>query len=491
MSVRVLPVLGIVALMAVLTGACARMGSPRGGPEDRIPPMVVSTEPDTFAVIEPTQDPVRIRFSERISERAVTGFLDDAVQVSPTTSDVRVKHNRNGLEISLQGGFEAGTVYRISVLPLIVDRFGNPMPDVFEFFFSTGPDFEANVVAGIVTDRLTGAPVESIRVDAVPAVDTTAGGVAAPTEEEAPPAYTSLTDSLGIFAIRYLPADRYRLVAYEDQNRNGVADFRERQDEQAALIVGPADTLMPLNFDLLQPDSTPARLVQIETLDSLFLRVTFDDYLDPEDEFRTVALRFEKAEGFEEAEGEMPLQERVLQEHIFPAYQDSLNAWADSVAAVRADSIAAVRADSLAAAGIDPEALDTTAVDTTAIDTTTMDPEAAEAEPEAPPEIPQEVLDPAAPLPQQSLVVALRRPMLPQVVYQVTVTGVVNIASLGNGGGEAAVVWEPPEEEVSDTTAAQPDTAAAQPDTATVRPDTTLSRLLRLRRRLPLPRPRW
>jgi hypothetical protein len=51
-------------------------------------------------------------------------------------------------------------------------------------------------------------------------------------------------------------------------------------------------------------------------------------------------------------------------------------------------------------------------------------------------------------------------------------------------------VWEPPEEEVSDTTAAQPDTAAAQPDTATVRPDTTLSRLLRLRRGLPLPRPR-
>ncbi|MCK5650017.1 MAG: Ig-like domain-containing protein, partial [Gemmatimonadetes bacterium] len=476
MSVRLLPVLGIVTVMAVLTGACARMGAPRGGPEDRIPPMVVSTVPDTFAVIEPTRDPVKIRFSERISERAVTGVLDDAVQVSPTTSDVRVKHNRDGLEVSLLDGFEAGTVYRISVLPLIRDRFGNPMPDVFEFFFSTGPDFEANVVAGVVTDRLTGAPVESIRVDAVPAVDATAADVAAPTEEEeapteedeAPPAYTSLTDSLGIFAIRYLPTARYRLVAFEDQNRNGVADFRERQDEQAALIVGPADTLMPLNFDLLQPDTTPARLGRIETLDSLFLRVTFDDYLDPGDEFRTVALRFEKAEGFEETEGEVPLQERVLQEHLYPAYQDSLNAWADSVAAVRADSIAAARADSLAAAGIDPEALDTTAVDTT-----TIDPEAAEAGPEAPPEIPQEVLDePEEPLPQQSLVVALRRPMLPRVVYQVTVTGVVNIARLGDGGGEAAAVWEPPEEEVSDTAAAQPDTAAAQPDTATAPPDT-------------------
>ena len=525
MSVRVLPVLGIAALMAVLMGACARMGSPSGGPEDRIPPMVVSTEPDTFAVIEPTRDAVKIRFSERISERPVSGLLDHAVQVSPTTSDVRVKHTRSGLEVSLEGGFEAGTVYRISVLPVIRDRFGNPLRDVFEFFFSTGPDFEANVVAGVVTDRLTGAAVASIRVDAVPVVDAAAASVAAPTEEEdpsgeedeVPPAYASFTDSLGIFAIRYLPAADYRLVAYEDQNRNGLADFNERQDEQAVLIVGPADTLMPLNFDLLLPDSTPARLARIETLDSLFLRVSFDDYLDPEDEFRTVALRFEKAEEFADTEGEVPLQERVLQEHLFPAYEDSLNAWADSVAAVRADSIAAARADSLVAAGIDPEALDTTAIDTTAIDTTAMDVEPAEPDPEGPPEIRQELLDSAAPLPQQSLVVALRRPLLPRVVYQVTVLGVVNIAKLGDGGGEAAVVWEPPEEVVPDTAAALPDTAAAQPDTAAARPDTTtappdrtvvppdttvasrgqahprstaLSHLLRLRRRLLLPRPR-
>jgi len=532
MSVRAIPLLGIALLTVVLTGACARMGAPRGGPEDRIPPMVVSTEPDTFAVIEPTEDPVKIRFSERISERPVTvSTLEQAVRVSPTTSDVRVKHGRNGLEISLQGGFEAGTVYRISVLPLIQDRFGNPMRDVFEFFFSTGPDFEANVVAGVVTDRLTGSPVESIRVDAVPALDTTAAGDAAPTEEEASsgeeeeavvvPAYTSVTDSLGIFAIRYLPAARYRLVAFEDQNRNGVANFSERQDEQAVLIVGPADTLMPLYFDLLQPDTTPAHLVRIETLDSLFLRVSLDDYLDPADEFRTVALRFEKAEGFEEVEGEIPLQEWVLQEHLYRAYQDSLNARADSVARGRADSIAAARADSLAAEGID---------------TTSIDPELADPRPVAPPEIPQEVLAPPAgeleepgePLPQQSLVVVLRRPMLPRVVYQVTVLGVVNIAGLGGGGGEAVVVWEPREEEVADTAALPPDTAAARPDTAATRPDTAaappdtttvppgttvappdttvvppdtavasrgrthprstgLSHLLRLRRRLPLP----
>ena len=60
--------------------------------------------------------------------------------------------------------------------------------------------------------------------------------------------------------------------------------------------------------------------------------------------------------------------------------------------------------------------------------------------------------------------------MLPRVVYQVTVIGVVNIASLGDGGGEAEAVWEPPEEEVLDTAAAQPDTATVPPDTALAEP---------------------
>ena len=104
------------------------------------------------------------------------------------------------------------------------------------------------------------------------------------------------------------------------------------------------------------------------------------------------------------------------------------------------------------------------------------------------------------------------------------VTGVVNIADLGNGGGEAVVLWELPEVAAPDTAAAPPDTTGVQPDS--IRPDTTvveppdsvppdttvveppdsvppdttvvalrrrdpgvstLSRLLRLRRRLPLP----
>ncbi|MFW6200571.1 MAG: Ig-like domain-containing protein, partial [Gemmatimonadota bacterium] len=55
--------------------SCARMEAPSGGPEDTRPPVVVSTEPDTFAVVEDFGGPVVIRFSERISEQPQGGTV--------------------------------------------------------------------------------------------------------------------------------------------------------------------------------------------------------------------------------------------------------------------------------------------------------------------------------------------------------------------------------------------------------------------------------
>ncbi len=84
---------GVVALGWVLvTSSCARPVAPTGGPRDVIPPMIASTWPEPFEVIEPTRDPVKIVFNERISERPTEGSLDNAVSVSPETGEHQVKH---------------------------------------------------------------------------------------------------------------------------------------------------------------------------------------------------------------------------------------------------------------------------------------------------------------------------------------------------------------------------------------------------------------
>lgn len=281
---RLVPLLVLGGALPWIIHGCAREQYPPGGGEDRIPPAVVSITPDTFAVVEPGLREIRIRFNERISERPTAGTLAEAVQVSPRTGEVRVEHGRSGLEVELVDGARPGTVYRVTVLPVIQDMFGNTMPEAFEFFFSTGASFTPNVVAGTVGDRITGEPLPGARVDALE-VDAD--------PDEAP--HTALADSAGIFALRYLPGGVYRIQAYGDVNRNARLDDFEASATDTARVAD-ADTLL-LSLAVLGPDTTPPNLTSAEAVDSATIRLDFDDPLDPAREPEGVRVTLGVVEG--------------------------------------------------------------------------------------------------------------------------------------------------------------------------------------------------
>lgn len=466
-----------------LVGACARQGAPPGGPEDRRLPVVVATEPDTFAVVEDFQGPVRFLFDERISERVAGGSLNDAVLVSPSTGTVRVDHGRQGLEVSVAGGFQPGRVYRVTLLPVVRDLFNNEMVYPFELVFSTGAELVPTVVAGRIWDRITGEGAEGLEVRAVSADSTV---------------HVARSDSGGIYALRYLPAERYRLVAFQDRNGNGELDGMEQQG-QRPLLVGAGDTLL-IDVAVLEPDTTPARVTGAELLDSVTLVIRFDDYLDPEASLETlgVSLRADSLDG-----GDIGVR-RIFHEHEYAAYVEQI---ADSFA--RLDSLeAAERArQRQAAAARDPsegEAAQTP--DSAQSPDTTRAPDTAQAEPEAEAAPPRPVRRPpprlegartparGAPgglsrpgqarqarrpgeaLPAQRIVALLEEPPVMNASYQLVVTGVRNINELPLGGGEAAVVRSPPPDTASaDSAEAAPDTAATVPGTSAVPPDTSMA----------------
>ncbi len=452
----------------VLFAACARPSAPSGGPRDVIPPMIASTWPDTFATIEATRDPVKIIFSERISETPTDGRLDNAVLVSPVTGEHRVKHTRSGLEIDVIGGFQPDLVYRVRVLPTVKDLFNNRLEGPFELVFSTGPVFETNVVAGIVTERITAEPAEGVRVEA---------------REQGrvdPPVYVAVSDSAGVFALRYLPAGSYELTLYQDINRNSEPDYRELQGMADSLGLGlgtaPADTILLPEVTLLTPDTVPSRVIEVAAVDSLLVRVTFDDYMDAEASLDSVRVLI-APEG-----GEALPVARLL----WPRQVDSLQAVADSVAfeeqrLARIDSLRMV-VETLGDQLIELQ----TAGDTLAADSVSAQIEQASdqlATAEEPPEPP--AMEPPAGepvqtppiLPQQEFFVRMEAGLPPDELLQAVIDRVVNINGLGGGGGEASFTWEPPEpppEEVADTAGAVPDTAGVTPpDTAgSVPPDT-------------------
>jgi hypothetical protein len=529
-----LPVLLAASTVGVV-GACARQGAPPGGPQDRRPPVVVTTVPDTFAVDSTFRGPVRFDFDERISERPSSGTLDGAVLVSPRTGEVRVSHSRAGIKVDLAGGFKKGLVYRVTVLPVFKDMFNNQMRDPFELVFSTGAPFVNSALAGMVWDRITGQPLKDMEVRAVSEADSAS--------------YFALSDTAGIYAFRYLPPARYRLTAFEDRNQNYEVDRTEPRGERVVLLSGP-DTLLPLDISTLQPDTGQARVRAAEVLDSLTLLVSFDRFIDPDEPATRMSATISRDSG------SAPKVVHVYQEYAYSRWVEAVR---DSVA--RADSLAAAerareegarRAAEERRAAADTAARDTTRTvpharpattardtgavrdttaqveqvrDTVAQDTAThvvqvgdtvvrdtalhilpppdsaarpggtapSAPDTGKAQAYLPPRLPgasasagpraqaagggglQDGLGPDGnPLPKQRIVLVLDSALIPNVDYLVTVQGVTTVNGVPLGGGDAHFTRQPPK----DTTKAAGDSTVVT-DTSVVRdtsvvPDTSV-----------------
>lgn len=354
------------------------------------PPRVIATTPDTFEVRGAFSDPVRIQFERRLSERPTTGTLRDAVVVSPRAGDIEVSHEGNAIEISMDGGFRAGTVYQVTLLPRFQDRYQNRLVAPVELFFSTGPDFEQTVLGGVVLDRLTFEQVPDARLDAELEPDG--------------PTFSTVADSTGLFAFQYLPSGRYRVTAYDDQSGNRAPDFQERQDA-IEVVLGPADTLVLSDLTILEPDTTAAVLSAAEARDSLSVQVTFDDPIDPGEPLDEVVAVLEREDGA------VPDVVEVLHLHEWEARQQALRG-------------------EQAPPG-DPD--DPDDPDEQTDEQTDAEPQTGE----------QELI-----LPTDRLVLVLGSALEPGAVYSVRIEGVRNLSGIPEGGGEAEFeAPEPPAEE--------------------------------------------
>jgi hypothetical protein len=418
--------------------------------------VVVRTEPDSLVVLEGFRGPVRFHFDERISERVSGGQLDDAVIVSPRTGDVHVSHGRTSISVDVEGGFRPGLVYRVTLLPVITDLFGNSVRDPFEVVFSTGAPVSQGALVGLAFDRVTGLGIGEAQVRAVSGQDSTV--------------YLTRTDTGGIYVMRFLPPARYQVTAWQDRNRSDSVDRMEPQGTRGAMIPGE-DTLF-LDVPVLQPDTTPARLTGAEALDSVTVALQFDDFLDPDVPASQASFSLERDSTA--PEGAAPTVAQALREYEYVLWVEQVR---DSIA--RADS---VRRAELAEAG--PVSPDTAGADSAAVRPGGVLPPA----PTIPPPLPagagtprrggaasadQEGGPPRAPdgslLPARRVVIRLEGHLERDVPYRVRVGGIVNIALVPLGGGEARVLLEaPPPDSVQTPDTSVVDTAVVVPDTGGV-----------------------
>lgn len=446
MKRRVAAAWRVAAAVAAAAGAaaaagCAQPKAPPGGQPDDDPPRVVSVTPMPFDTVRDLDDPVVIRFDERISER-LEGVpnLRAGVLVSPETGAVKAKRGRRDIKISVSGGWRPNLVYRVVVLPVLRDLFNNQRKAPIELVFSTGGAIEETALAGFVDDRITGKPVAMARVQATRLSDSLR--------------YVAMTDTAGFFSMRYLPDGAYDVAAWLDPDNDRARDFGEPQDS-GAFSITPGDTTI-LEMALLPRDSTPANLVRAEVVDSARLRLQFDDYFDTGP-----------------ATGEAT---------VFSLPDSAAVSGGTLVSAAVLDSI--LEAEKAAADSA------RAAADTTGAGADTAVSELPAGRPGGPlpglggrggvPGRPGGAAQqPAEPLPSREMGLLLDRPLMPDTTYFVTVWNVTNIRGLAGGGGSARFRTPrpaPPDTAAADSTAADSTAAdtvgarGAAPDSPGVKP---------------------
>ncbi len=367
--------------------------APPGWVPDRTPPQLVSTRPAELAILPSWKGPVVFRFDERISEQGVSA---QTAIVSPDTGRVSVSRHGSEIRVMPRGGWKPDRVYHVVLLPTIKDMFGNQRTAPVEVVFSTGPKIPTTAIAGLVFDRLTGKPVPAALVQAVHLPDSLA--------------YTTASDTAGFYALRYLPEGSYVVRAFDDRNHDRQIQFKEPHGEGPASLIPQRDTVIMPDIALLPGDSTPARFTRVEVSDSLTLRLTFDDYLDPLQAQPTATVTLWRLPDSTAVPVTGPLFKKQLDALRPPPIPDTSAA---ARAAAARDTSAAGRAraaaDSIARA------------------------RAALAGPAA------GQPDTAKPLPTQEMWVALKQPLPPRTRYRVTVAGVTNINGITGGGGTATL----------------------------------------------------
>ena len=260
----------LLAAGVVLAAAgCAKIEAPPGGPRDVAAPRLIATLPESLAVLPDFDGEVEFRFDEVISEGgtasqgAGTGDLERLVVLSPTTRVPEVRWRRNRITVRPREGWQPNRVYRVELLPGILDLRNNRATGAASVVtFTTGAPVPSTTLRGRVYDWTTARPAAGALVEAILFPDSLP--------------YRAAADSAGRFVLGPLPAGEYLVYGSLDQNRN----FRREQREVFDTTRLAAGNTGPVELWTFPRDTVGPRM-SVALLDSVSVTLTFTQPLDP------------------------------------------------------------------------------------------------------------------------------------------------------------------------------------------------------------------
>lgn len=395
--------------------------APPGGPLDRVPPTIVTTVPDSVAILPNFEGEAVFQFNEVISEGNSpnfglgTGDLEKLVILSPSKAVPIIRWRRDRITVRPREGWQPGKVYRVELLPGVTDLSGNRAVHGAVVTLSTGANRPTWVLRGRVVSWASRRPIAQGLVEAVLMPDSLP--------------YRAVADSTGRFTLGPIPLGEYLVFGVLDQNKDFRWDRREEFD--SVRVSAGRDSVGELWT--FRHDTTAVRINTIVARDSLTIGITFSQQLNPyqvipADSVRVLLL----------PDSTPVAVERVLTEPAFDSvYKPRPVRDTTPAGLARADSI---RVDSLARALRDSLRADSIARARAAAQIRIPG-----ANP-APPRIDTTGLGPLTSRPAlyDRLIVRLREKLRPGGRYVVVVRGIENLTRVRSEPRIVLVVPEPP-----------------------------------------------
>ena len=205
-------------LILVCIYSCASMRSPEGGPVDKTPPKVLKMEPKDLTTNFNAKKIV-ITFDEYFNiQNEVKEF-----SISPEQERLpQLKKNQKKLEIVFQDSLEKNTTYTLNFGKAIADVNESNVLKNLTYAFSTGPLLDSLSISGHVINTLTGKPELDAVVFIIPLSRDSIFG------KKKAPIYT-LTDSSGLYTLRNLKKDTYKIYALKEAGGDKI--YQQRSDE--------------------------------------------------------------------------------------------------------------------------------------------------------------------------------------------------------------------------------------------------------------------
>jgi uncharacterized protein (DUF2141 family) len=267
--------MGCFIFGSVLFWSCAKEGFPPGGPEDKTPPVVLTTFPRADSVNVGCPSEISIAFAKPMNRKTV----EEAIFISPRLEkDVAFRWRNNTLFINLAEKLKTPQTYTVTVGAKAVDQHGNHLPFSHTFAFSTGPKVDRGSIGGtlgLFDGTATAGLVWAFILAPGDSFDPAAR----------PPDYVTQANTDGKYMFDHLAKGRYRVLAIIDKNNDGELSYGVDQ-----VGIPPFDAVLTdslpwpkdCNFLMADYDTAAPTPVNATASDQCHLTVSFEGALDRE-----------------------------------------------------------------------------------------------------------------------------------------------------------------------------------------------------------------